>query len=218
MTLMKYVAHPKLAFRKLARITRNLYWDVRFGGLCGRFRYRPSPFAHLGAGATWSSEYGYLSILFERVKINDSDVLVDVGCGQGRVLNYWLSLGLPNRLIGIELDPRVAEQARRRLRKYSNVTVVTGDALEHVPEDGTIFYLYSPFNRQVMERFQSRILEVTAERDNVSIIYFNCVALDAFARDARWVLERLEPEAHGTYFPAAIIRKRAPVPAPCQSC
>lgn len=208
MPITTYVLSPRRACRKLVRLAQNLYWDIRYGGLCGGWKNEPSRFAHLGASGPWSSEYGDLKRLFARVPITAADVLVDVGCGKGRVLNFWLSQGLTNRLIGIELEPEVAEQTRRRLRRYSNVTVRTGNVLEDFPADGTIFYLYSPFGRRILERFKSTFLDVLSGRPNVRIVYYNCVDLDVFARDARWDIEVLDPQRAGLYFPAAMIREK----------
>ena len=59
---------------------------------------------------TSSAHYGYLGKLFsnENVPIRPDDVLVDVGSGKGRVLNFWLQKGLRNRIVGIEIDERWA--------------------------------------------------------------------------------------------------------------
>ncbi len=78
-------------------------------------------------------------------------MLVDIGCGKGRVINFWLHQGLTNRLIGLELDPDVATAAQQRLAPYRNVQIIVGDAIENLPTDGTLFYLYNPFERPIVE-------------------------------------------------------------------
>ncbi len=136
------------------RVARNALIDIRYGGLLlGKIKTR---YAHLGAVNTENSDYAALSRIFEN-RIKSSDVLVDIGCGKGRVINEWLSYGLGNRMIGIELDERIAEQTRRRLRRYRNVTILTGDAIQNIPIDGTLFYLYNPFAAHVMEAFKNRL-------------------------------------------------------------
>ena len=59
--------------------------------------------------------------------IKSSDVLVDVGCGRGRVINWWLSLGLGNKIVswlprllprGAILRMTQASQRRRAKPKY----------------------------------------------------------------------------------------------------
>ena len=55
------------------------------------------------------SDYHVLYDIFARVPIAKGDVLVDIGCGEGRVINFWLSRGLKNPIIGIEVVEAVAE-------------------------------------------------------------------------------------------------------------
>ena len=76
--------------------------DLRYGGYFGGFQ--KTRYGHLGAHDTMSSHYFVLSRLFGKFPVKESDVLVDVGCGKGRVINWWLRKGCRHRIIGIELD------------------------------------------------------------------------------------------------------------------
>ena len=88
--------------------------------------------------------------------VEESDVLVDVGCGKGRVIISGLGRGFTNRIVGLELDEDVAAATRKRLTSYPNVTVLTGDAVENLPEDGTLFYLFNSFEQPIVTRFKAR--------------------------------------------------------------
>ena len=119
-----------------------------------------TPYRDLGAYGTSSADYVQLRKIFSTengIRISPDDVLVDVGCGKGRVLNHWLEMGLDNRLVGVELDRDVAAFAARRLGRFPNVEVVCGDAIEELPRDGTVFFLFNPFNRGTLSRFAERI-------------------------------------------------------------
>ncbi|MEJ7639236.1 MAG: class I SAM-dependent methyltransferase, partial [Singulisphaera sp.] len=70
---------------------------------------------------------------------------MDIGCGKGRVLNFWLERFPNNRIIGVELDDRVADRTRRRLERWRNVKIITGDAVAALPAEGTIFWMFNPF-------------------------------------------------------------------------
>ena len=61
--------------------------DLRYGGLLRGTL--PNRFLHLGAHHAANTPYFILPIIFDGI-IHDDDVLVDVGCGKGRVLNWWL--------------------------------------------------------------------------------------------------------------------------------
>jgi precorrin-6B methylase 2 len=111
-------------------------------------------------------------------------VLVDVGCGKGRVLNYWLHSGLKNRIYGLELDPEFAGFAARRLAKYKNVTILAGDAIENLPDDATLIFLYNPFEGDVLERLKERLKQKYAHRlHTIRILYYSCMFIDVFRQD-----------------------------------
>jgi SAM-dependent methyltransferase len=208
----KKLFRPRIVVKKLVRVAYDAYWDWRYGGWCGGSK--DSPYERLGVNSTQSTEYLQLRILFgsTRVPITDDDVLVDVGCGRGRVINYWLMSGHRNRMVGIEIDEEITRFARHRLRKHSNVTILAGDAIALLPADATKFYLWNPFRTEMARRFKGRLMEVYGRRGNVTIIYYNCEAIRAFEGDPDWLIERLESEP-GLAFPSAIIRMKEPVRA-----
>ena len=171
----------------------NLAYDLRFGEILrGDVATR---FSELGAENTSNVSYFALSLIFKNEPIADDDVLVDVGCGKGRVLNWWLSRRLSNRIVGLELDPEIAAHTRHRLRKYRNVTIITGDAIENLPVDGTLFFVFNPFGRPVVSRFKERILQLP-RRDKIRIHYDNCVHIDVFENDPRFSVEHRDLIPH----------------------
>src|SRR5580704_16367679 len=104
----------------------KIYIDLRYGGrYC---RDLPDLNKDSGQHALIHSNMKDLRHVFSHINIHPDDVLVDVGCGAGRVLNYWLSLGLPNKLIGIEYDEAVARRTAQTYRKRANVQILSGDA------------------------------------------------------------------------------------------
>jgi hypothetical protein len=179
--------------------------DFRYGGYTGGAV--ASPYSQLGVGRTQSTEISELAFLFEKgwFPIKETDVLVDVGCGRGRVINYWLSLGLPNRLIGVELNQKIADQTRRRLRKYPNVAIVTGDILENTPPDGTIYFAYNPAAEPIMARLKEALWERSRAHEDLVFIYYVSHHASVFADDDRWDVRTIRmPSGVG----AAIIRPR----------
>jgi predicted RNA methylase len=129
--------------------------------------------------------YGGIHDALGDVAVSDRDVLVDVGCGRGRVLNYWLAGGLPNRLVGVELDPEIAARTRRRLRRFPQVEVVTGDAAEHTPGDATVCFLFNPFGGAVVRRWHDAIL-ARAGGERLTVVYVHPLHLDVFRASGRW--------------------------------
>lgn len=190
----------------VARVVRNPLLDLKYGAVLRGVKR--SPFEHLGAVETANSDYAVLPQLFKNV-VGPCDVLVDVGCGRGRVINWWLNQGWKNKLIGIELDPEVAEKTKARLKNYPNVVILAGDVNDKMPADGTVFYLYHPFHWPVMERFKNRLEEAFGERGGAVLVYYNCMCVDLFKSDPRWEVQELDLHHPGAH-PAAIIRMKVP--------
>lgn len=68
-----------------------------------------------------------------RLAPSSGEVILDVGCGTGR--NFAAiedAIGPSGRLIGVELNPRMLDQARARVERYgwTNVELVQADAAE----------------------------------------------------------------------------------------
>ena len=168
---------PRHTIARAARLGRNLILDLKFGRFLGG--RQASPYAHLGAHETANSDYRWMDVVFEG-QLRPDDVLVDVGCGWGRVINWWLNAGAGLRIVGLELDPEVASAARSRLGKHPRVTILTGDAVANLPADGTLFYMYNPFDAAVMTRFRDRMLSLFRGRRDVRIVYVNHEHLDVF--------------------------------------
>ncbi|MEG6584921.1 rRNA adenine N-6-methyltransferase family protein [Dendrosporobacter sp. 1207_IL3150] len=109
------------------RITDTLL-DLKYSGRLLK-GHLPTAYKHLGANDVYHTDYAAMPHIFNQVTINPHDVLVDVGCGKGRVINYWLSQGHSNKIYGLELDPLVAQETAEQFKHRSNVTILHGDAI-----------------------------------------------------------------------------------------
>jgi hypothetical protein len=159
-----------------------------------------------GAHDSGYSDYGVIKYIFKYFIIMPNDVLVDVGCAKGRVIGWWLKKGYYNKIIGIELDDDIAKETKMRFLKYKNVTIINGDIIDNIPENGSVFYLFNPFNREVMERFQQKLYATFHNRHNIAIIYCNCIFIDVFCQDGYWDIEYLEFPLGLTDLKTAIVR------------
>src|SRR5262245_26630835 len=75
--------------------------------------------------AGWRS----LQVILKRGEVADDDVFADFGCGKGRVL-YLASRYPFRRIVGIDLSPRMAADARRNLREQPRVQIVEANAAD----------------------------------------------------------------------------------------
>lgn len=175
-------------FSHLRTKLANALLDLRFGALLRGGKETSHP--HLGAYATNNSSYAAIHTLF-RGRVKPSDVLVDVGCGKGRVINAWLAAGYANRMIGVELDSGIAAKTRERLRRYPNVSILAGDIVANFPREGNLFYLFNPFNAAMMSRFKETLKECISSRATLeaTVIYYNCRHIEVFAEDGACEIE-----------------------------
>lgn len=132
--------------------------------------------------------YPYLRELVKCISVTEEDVFVDVGCAWGRLLGYLKYHTPARKWIGVEYNEEAGKTAEETFAGDETVEIVKGDILKNIPEDGTIFYLFNPFGKNILEQFLER-LEKT-EKQNVKIYYLHPVWKEVFEeRKNRWVLK-----------------------------
>lgn len=110
-----------------------------------------------GAFPVQCISYPYLNELLPHLKLNPHDVFVDVGCAWGRLLGYLRLKTECQSLVGVELNATAAECAQTIFLGDPRVTIIQGDILEHLPENATVFFLFNPFDKKVLESFIRKI-------------------------------------------------------------
>lgn len=172
-------------------LARDSLLDLTYSG--GLLDNRKSRFKHLGANDVYHSDYDALRLIFDYCcPVNSDDILVDVGCGKGRVINYWLSRGLRNPMIGLELDPAIAALTAKQFAMWPNVNISAGDALSNLPSAGTLFYFYNPFTKEKVYEFEARLREFPTDKA-VQVVYYNPKSVDAFSSQS-WNIDYLNFE------------------------
>jgi Methyltransferase domain len=130
---------------------------------------------------TENSSPAVLSLLFLG-RVRPHDTLVDIGCGRGDVIAWWLDHYPGHQIFGIELEGTLAERTRRRFAGFANVTVLTGNACQLLPPFGTLFYLFNPFGAETMRRFIAALSKDIPQKFLAPrLIYYNFVQLNLFA-------------------------------------
>jgi hypothetical protein len=148
-------------------------------------------FREQGAVRTESVHYDVLVRAFRHVPITADDVLVDAGCGHGRVISWWLARGHKNRMVGIELDPKIAAAPSQRFADVPNVTIITGNVLEHLPPETTLIWMFNPFNAQVMRPFKELLKE--RHPNGIRLVYHVARQLAVFKEDPDFTCRPLCP-------------------------
>ena len=192
-----YIVNALYRPKRIFQVIKNAFLDLKFGG-----KYLGISLQNFneekGYINTGSSEYSCLEILFSKVNISKSDIIVDLGCGKGRVINWFLNKNIKNRILGIEVHPEIAAFTRNRLKKYKQVEIITGCAGEDIRliEQGTIFYLYHPFRERLMKNFSDQVLalinsKVYHDKARPLLVYHNSCYLPIFENDPKWKIQKL---------------------------
>ena len=93
-------------------------------------------------------------------------VLVDYGCGMGRVLLFASTLPF-RRLVGVELSPSLCRAARHNMDHYYSAenknapewAIINADArVFHPPDDATVFYIFNSFDATIVACVLDNIL------------------------------------------------------------
>jgi SAM-dependent methyltransferase len=176
-----------------------------------------------GGGASDPYNSGYLPVdpatgrnLLSRVAAPEAYTFVDLGCGKGRALVLASEMGF-RRVVGVEIDPALAEAARRnaaalraRFPGRVPIEVLHADAAAfRFPPEPLVVFLNHPFWGPVMRRVAARLAASLAEvpREAV-VVYLNPVQPGIF--DAVPLLERVR--AGEGVAECIVWRTRAPRP------
>jgi len=127
-----------------------------------RYPYEPTP-------------YSVLERLANSGLIRKKDVVLDYGCGKGRV-DFFLSYQTKAKTIGIEYDERIY-QATIENRK----TAVSGAKTEfllaraeayEVPAEVNRYYFFNPFSVELLRKVMARMIESYYENPRESYLFF----------------------------------------------
>lgn len=140
------------------------------------------------------------------------DVLVDLGCGQGRIVLAAASLEI-KKVVGVELRKELADVARENLRRCRRlsapVEIVEADAADWDPREGTVFCVANAFGPATLAGVCDCIRRSLAERPRrVRLVY--CIPVHRSVVDAQ---DWLEFEKEVAYDEVLVWRNR-PSPAP----
>ena len=103
------------------------------------------------------------------------DVVLDYGCGKGRV-GFFLSYRTKARTIGIEYDEHICKDAlENRKTTISRVKpdfLLTRAEEYEVPEDVNRCYFFNPFSVEILHKVMARIIESWYENPREIFLFF----------------------------------------------
>lgn len=131
---------------------------------CFRYPYEPTPYAVLErlANSGW---------------IRKKDVVLDYGCGKGRV-DFFLAYRTGAHCVGVEYDERIIAVARENQTmavSAQKVEIVLGNAETYkVPEQVNRIFFFNPFSVEILQTAMTRILDsyYGSSRELLLFFYF----------------------------------------------
>ena len=119
--------------------------------------------------------YSVLERLANSGWIRKKDVVVDYGCGKGRV-DFFLSYQTRANTIGIEYDERIYQGALNNQKtavSKAKTEFVMARAEEYaVPEQVNRCYFFNPFSVELLRKVMSRIMESYYENPREILLFF----------------------------------------------
>lgn len=163
-----------------------------------RHRYRPGLHSHAVAGAPAGS-HPFAASRYRAIRATFSFVpdalratpLLDIGCGDGRVLREALDAGF-TRALGRELDPALAARAADAVGDPGAVEV--GDALATpIPDDVGVVFLNNPFDDAGVAQLAALLAESLDRQPRpLLVLYLNPRPIGALL-NAGLVLVHVDP-------------------------
>lgn len=161
-----------------ASLSLKGYWgDRKLGIDTGWYAYTNS---HNSNGESFRYEptsYAVIQKAIDFIKFKEDDVLIDYGCGSGRVL-FAIATQRLKKIIGIEFDDALVNIAKSNLKhskhKITPVEIIHMDATIFDPIEGTVIYLGNPFGEKTLKIVLDNI-KSSLDRNprTIRIVYFN---------------------------------------------
>ena len=128
------------------------------------------------------SNYGYdptpyivLEAVLKTGLIKKDDVLVDYGCGKGR-LGFFFNSQAGCRVIGLDHSKRMIKKAEKNLKNYggsAEISFIHTKAEEYLPdENANRFYFFNPFSSKVFAKVLSKIEESYFKNPREILVFF----------------------------------------------
>ena len=129
---------------------------------CFRYPYEPTP-------------YAVLERLANSGFVRKQDVVLDYGCGKGRV-DFFLTYQTRAHCIGVEYDERIIAVARENQNtavSAGRVEILLGNAETFpVPEHVNRIFFFNPFSVEILQKAMARILESYYETSREMLLFF----------------------------------------------
>jgi len=166
----------KNIFLRIARRIVDKIYDFYFGISTSNY-YAADGHQSSDAYEVASAPYLVIMEIFRRLHLQDKDILIDVGCGTGRVV-CMASRQRIDGAFGVELLEEPAKLAKRNLltmrgKKARKFDIYTGNILNYDNQEANIYFLFNPFGKKTLSEFLKKIINNRDFSRSIRIVYYN---------------------------------------------
>lgn len=107
--------------------------------------------------------YSVIKEAFNVIKNRKELILIDVGCGKGKVLLVASDFEF-KKIIGIELSKKFLNTCKKNINNYKElkkkkiIKLIHIDALKYKVTNENVFYFFDPFSEKILNKFLKKIL------------------------------------------------------------
>lgn len=146
-------------------------WDLKLNINTCVYDYSQEDYQNYGYDPT---PYVVLEELVKLDLIKKSDILVDYGCGKGRI-GFFLNNNIGCKVIGIDHNKRLIKKADNNLENYGytdDIEFIYSKAEEYTPDEANCFYLFNPFSTKIFRQVLRKIEDSKKNNPRDILIFF----------------------------------------------
>lgn len=151
--------------------SNDLYWDSKLNIKTMIFDYMEEDYQNYGYDPT---PYIVLEELVKLDLIKKEDIIVDYGCGKGRI-GFFLNNQIGCKVVGIDHSERLLKMANKNLESYGDnddIKFIHSKAEEYLPTDANYFYFFNPFSTKIFRQVLRKIEESKENNPREILIFF----------------------------------------------
>lgn len=151
--------------------SNDLNWDRKLNISTESVDYSAEDDRNYGYDPT---PYIVLERLVDLNILKKDDVVVDYGCGKGRI-SFFLNSQVGCRVIGIDHSKKLLGEANRNLESYGgsdDIVFIAFRAEDFLPDCANCLYFFNPFSSHVFQKVLRRVEESYKRNPRDILIFF----------------------------------------------